>query len=210
MNKYKEVDYRAEALDRVTEQFQQAEVFKRYLLTLLDGYDDIQQCLKDVMQLRSIDTAEGKQLDIIGDIVGQSRELPGADLREFFGFEGAINAHSMGELGSTVGGVFYTLGDELGDNVVLTDAQYRMVIKSKIFRNSFRSTPEDLITALNQIFNTTGTEIVEDGGGKAVVVIHKELSSFEKVLLTYVSQGARYNVRLIPKTLGVDLTITST
>lgn len=162
--KYKVVDYQAEALDRVTEQFLEADVFKRYLLTIIDGYADIQQCLKDLMELRSIDTAEGAQLDIIGNIVGQDRSLPGADLRDFFGFLGALGANSFGELGSSEGGIFYSLGDDLGEDVRLTDNQYRTLIKAKIFKNSFRSTPEELITALNQIFSTTGTEIVEEGG----------------------------------------------
>lgn len=202
---YQVVEYREEAISRVTEQFKEADVFQRYLITLIDGYDDIQTCLQQLLQVRSLDSAEGAQLDIIGEIVGQPRELVEADLFSYFGFQGALNAASFGEIGSTVGGMFYNLGDNLGGNISLNDEQYRMFIRAKIFKNSFTSTPEDFITAVNQIFQTSSTYISVDGGGHAVVFFGRELTSFERVLINYIFSGEQYPVRLIPKTIGVSL-----
>lgn len=182
-----------------------ADVFDRYLQTLIDGYDDILNCLADLAQMRSLDTATGAQLDIIGEIVGQPRELVEADLFSYFGFQGALNAASFGEIGSPVGGMFYNLGDNLGGNISLNDEQYRMFIRAKIFKNSFTSTPEEFITAVNQIFQTTSTYISVDGGGHAVVFFGRELTSFERVLINYIFSGEQYPVRLIPKTIGVSL-----
>lgn len=198
-------DYLEEAYGRVTEQFKDSDIFKRYLETLVDGYDDILQCLEDLMQLRSLDTAEGAQLDVIGEIVGQPRVLVEVDLFQYFGFQGALNAASMGDLSSPLGGMFYNLGDTLGGNMNLNDEQYKMFIRAKIFKNSFTSTPEEFITAINQIFQTESTFISVDGGGHAVVFFGRELTSFERVLINYVFTGEDYPVRLIPKTVGVKL-----
>lgn len=202
---FKVVDYDREALERVTEQFKEADIFQRYLFTLIDGYDDIAQCFQDLMQMRSISTAEGAQLDIIGEIVGQPRELVEADLFSYFGFQGALNAASFGEIGRTVGGMFYNLGDNLGGNIALNDEQYRMFIRAKIFKNSFTSTPEEFITAVNQIFQTNSTFISVDEKGYAVVFFGRELTAFERVLINYTFTGGDYPVRLLPKTIGVRL-----
>lgn len=202
---YEIVEYRQEAIERVTEQFKEADIFQRYMLTLIDGYDDIQRCLQDLMQLRSLSTAEGAQLDVIGEIVGQPRQLIEADLFSYFGFQGALNAASFGSIGSNIGGMFFNLGDNLGGNINLNDTQYRMFIRAKIFKNSFTSTPEEFITAINQIFETTSTYISVDEGGYAVVFFGRELSSFERVLINYIFSGEQYPVRLIPKTIGVRL-----
>ena len=209
INPFPHKDYREEALGRVTSQFEDADVFKRYLVLLLSEYPNILTSLKDLMQQRSIDTAGGTQLDIIGDIVGQERVLSGADLLDFFGFEGALNADTFGSLGSTLGGVFYSLGDSLGTNVRLTDEQYRTLIKAKIFKNSSLATPEDLISTINRTFNTTNTHITYDSEGRALVYIDKVLSQFEKVMLSYTTAGGRYSIRLIPKPIGVSLEFTS-
>lgn len=198
-------DYLREAQGRVTEQFRESDIFKRYLETLVDGYDDILKCLEDLVSLRSLSTAEGVQLDMIGEIVGQPRVLVEVDLYQYFGFQGALNAESLGDLNSPLGGVFYNLGDILGGNRSLTDEQYRMFIRAKIFKNSFTATPEEFITAVNQIFQTESTFISLDEGGHAVVYFGRELSSFERVLINYVFTGGDYPVRLIPKTVGVGL-----
>lgn len=209
INPFPHKDYEEEALGRVTSQFEDADVFKRYLVLLLSEYPNILTSLKELMQQRSIDTARGAQLDIIGDIVGQERVLSGADLLGFFGFEGALNADTFGSLGSTLGGVFYSLGDSLGTDVRLSDEQYRTLIKAKIFKNSSLATPEDLISTINRTFNTTNTHITYDSEGRAMVHIDKVLSQFEKVMLSYTTDGGSHSIRLIPKPIGVSLEFTS-
>lgn len=74
-NEFIEVDYLEEARSRVTEQFKEKPIFDKYLHLLIGGKIELQQVFKDLMQKRSLDTAEGAQLDQIGEIVGQSRTL---------------------------------------------------------------------------------------------------------------------------------------
>lgn len=201
---FTETDYLAEARDRSTEQFKNKDVIDRYLQLLLDQQESIQQVFKDLLQKRSIDEATGATLDIIGEIVGQPRELISADLFNFFGFQGAIKADTFGDFGiSTTGSRFYDFGTPLGGNVLLDDETYRLFIKAKILKNRTASTPEEFLAFVNFLFGTNTTAILSEGNAEYNILFGRELSTFEQVLLNYVSTSQGYPSRLIPKTVGV-------
>lgn len=205
VNEFNTVDYLSEARERVTTQFVDKPVFDKYLQLLMKGQIEIQEALKQLMQMRSIDTAEGEQLDVIGRIVGQPRELLEADLWAYFGFQGAPNVESMGTVEDpTLGGLFYTLGKPLGGNVFLDDETYRKFIKAKIFKNVTTSTPEEFLTVVSTIFNIP-LSITSEGDGQAVLLFGRLLTPFEKVLINYVSESQGFPSRLIPKTVGVRI-----
>lgn len=200
------IDYTEEARTRVTEQFKEQPVFDRYVQLLTKAQIDLENTFKDLLQLRDIDTANGAQLDIIGRIVGQDRELIAADLYDFFGMQGAINAFSMGDFTDlNVGGIFYSYGIDLGGNVELDDETYRSFIRAKIFKNITNSTPEQFITAIKLIFGLDKVSIIHDGDGVAIVLLGGQLTNFQRVLLTYISYSQGYPSRLIPKTVGVKI-----
>ena len=204
-NPFEIVEYLEVARERVTEQFKRKEVFDKYLQILLAGDMDIQETLEELMQLRSIDTAVGVQLDNIGEIVGQPRELLEADLYEYFGFQGAPNAQSMGTSGDpSVGGLFYSYGTPFGGNVNLDDETYRKFIKAKIFKNITSSTPEEFITVVNTIFDLP-ISITSEGDAQVTLMFGRILTPFERALLNYVSTSQGYPSRLIPKTVGVRI-----
>ena len=207
-NEFDVEDYLAIARTRTTQQFtlESAPVFDKYLQLLISGFQEAQEIFNDLMKLRSVDTATGAQLDIIGNIVGQDRELIAADLYDFFGMQGALNAYPMGDLSDpTVGGYFFSYGTDMGGNVALDDDLYRLFIKSKIYKNSTSSTPEEFIQAIKMILSVDQIALVETGNANAHVYIGKQLSNFEKILLTYISNSTGYPARLIPKTVGVGL-----
>jgi hypothetical protein len=202
---FTEADYLEEARDRVTEQFKDKTVFDKYLQLLIDQQDSIQQVFKDLIQKRSIDEATGATLDIIGEIVGQPRELISADLFNFFGFQGAYKADTFGDFGlPQIGSKFLDYGSPTGGNVLLDDETYRLFIKAKILKNRTASTPEEFLAFVNFIFGTTTTAIIE-GQAEYTVLFGRELSVFEQVLLDYVSTSQGYPSRLIPKTVGVKI-----
>lgn len=197
-------DYLAEARDRVTEQFKDKDVFDRYLQLIIDEQFDIQQVFKDLLQKRSIDEATGEALNIIGRIVGQPRELISADLFNFFGFQGALKADTFGDFSNpAIGSKFYDFGQPLGGNVLLDDETYRLFIKSKILKNRTASTPEEFLSFVNFLFGTTTTAVLAEGNAEYTVLFGRELSTFEQVLLNYVSTAQGYPSRLVPKTVGV-------
>lgn len=207
-NDFNVEDYLAIARTRTTEQFKLdgAPVFDKYLQLLISGFQDAQEVFDSLMKLRSVDTATGAQLNIIGNIVGQDRELIAADLYDFFGMQGALNAYPMGDSNDpSVGGYFFSYGTDMGGNIALDDELYRLFIKSKIYKNSTSSTPEEFIQAIKMILSVDQIALVETGNANAFVYIGKQLSNFEKVLLTYISNSSGYPARLIPKTVGVGL-----
>ena len=73
-------------MERVTEQFEDADVFKRYLDLLMSGSMEMQEVLRQLKELRWIDTATGSMLDIIGKIVGQERYVNESTLEKYFTF----------------------------------------------------------------------------------------------------------------------------
>lgn len=201
---FSEQAYEEVAKTRITSQFIDKPIINKHIELLIDQFEELQTVFQDLLQKRSIDEATGKQLDIIGEIVGQPREFIATDLFSFFGFQGAPSAAAMGELGSILGGQWYGFGEPLGGNVLLDDPTYRLFIKAKILKNTTASTPEQFLSFINFIFGTTQT-FLSEGQAEYTVFFGRELSSFEIALLNYVSYSQGYPSRLIPKTVGVKI-----
>jgi hypothetical protein len=206
VNSFDLVPYLDEARDRVTQQFVEKPIFDNYLQILINGQYEIELAIQQVMQLRSIDTAFGAQLDNIGEIVGQPRELLEADLYEYFGFQGATNAQSFGTTTDpVVGGLFYDFGTPFGGNVLLDDNTYRLFIKAKIFKNTTTSTAEEFIKVINLLFVTPISLLTTEGDASVTLLFGRPLTNFERALLNYVSYSQGFPSRLIPKTVGVRI-----
>lgn len=205
---YEEVDYLEVARNEVTEQFKQRDIFDRYLQLLIEQQEEIQQVFKDLLQKRSIDEATGAQLDIIGEIVGQPRELIDTALVPYFAYLGYPNAQSFGDLdNSSLGGYYYSLGDPLAGSTLLNDEQYRMFIKAKILKNTTRATPDDVLNFIRFVFNSETNNVIAEGNAEFTVMVGKELSLFEQVLLTYVGYSNGYPSRFLLKPVGVRVNV---
>lgn len=198
------------ARSRVTQQFMLepdgtgATVFDKYLQLLLGGKIELQQVFQDLMQKRSIDTATGAQLDIVGEIVGQPRELIDTALLTYFAYLGYPNAKSFGDLDNpSVGGPYRGVNDPLAGNTLLSDEQYRLFIKAKIIKNNTNVTPNQLLEFIEFVFGSSSNQLIEEGDASYTLLIGKELSDFERVLLTYVSYSSGYPSRFVPKPIGV-------
>ena len=206
INSFNIVDYLSEARSRVTEQFKTEDhpIFDKYLQLLLGGKIELQEIFRELMQERSLDTATGAQLDIIGEIVGQPRELIDTALLTFFAFVGYPDAQSYGDLNNqSLGGPYYDINNPLAGNTLLTDEQYRLFIKAKIIKNNTNATPDQFIEFMRFVFGVDLSLIVAEGNAEFTLMIGAELTSFEKVLLTYTSYSSGYPSRFIPKPIGV-------
>jgi hypothetical protein len=203
---FQEVDFLEEARLEVTQQFKDKVVFDRYLQLLMDEQYNLQAVMKQLLQMRSIDEAIGEQLDIIGRIVGQDRELIQADLYNFFCFLGFSSDGLNGFSSLTVPGTgapFYSSGTPSGGNVLLDDNSYRLFIKAKILKNNTASTPEEFLDFVSFLFGEEVPAQLTEGTASFTLLFGRVLSKFERVLLTYTSYSNGYPSRLIPKTLGV-------
>lgn len=201
---YNEEDYLQEMRDRVTFAFEQSVVFDKYLQLFAQGTASLQEIFKQLMQERSIDTAVGKQLDIIGDIVGQPRELIDTDLIPYFGYTGAVNAQSYGDVNNSgAGGYYWDYTQPLAGSVLLNDAQYRLFIRAKILKNVTRATPEDVIHFISFVFKVDKVQITTDfGAEQALIFVPNTLNKFEVALLQYFVEKP-YRSYFVPKSLGV-------
>lgn len=204
---FKYNDFFTESADLITTQFEDKDVFNRYLRLLKTGAQEALYVARDLMQKRDIDTAVGNQLDIIGEIIGQPRVLVNTDLYPFFGFKDQLAANSFGTYyNSQIGGYWYSYGGKIGGDVSLNDEQYRLIIKAKIIKNNARGTNEDYIRFGNFVFNTK-ISFSNDHGGKATVLVGRRMTLFEKAIMGYVFDGVDYNFTYHPKPLGVGISV---
>jgi hypothetical protein len=204
LNEFETFDYLAEAQDRVTELLKDKQVFDKYLQLMIEEETNLQEVFRSLMQERSIDTAVGAQLDIIGEIVGQPRELIDTALIKYFAFVGVLDAQSYGDLDNTsLGGYFRGIDDPLSGNTLLNDSQYRMFIKAKIVKNNTQVTPNQVLQYLSFVFGADINRITAEGTAEFTLLIGKELNSFERALLTYKSTYNGYESSFVPKPIGV-------
>lgn len=205
INEFEVKDYLEEARSRYTEQFKDKIVFDKYVQLWLSTKLELQLTLKDLMQKRSIETAEGVQLDIIGEIVGQPRELLDASLISFFAFQGVLAAEGFGDTGNpSVGGNFYNFGDVTSGNILLNDEQYRLFIKAKIIRNSTSATPDQMLDFVTFLFGAPSA-IIAEGQAEFTILFGRPLTQFERVMLNYVSTSQGFPTRIVPKPAGVRI-----
>ncbi len=207
LNEFQEIDYLTEARTRVTDQFKNKPNFDKYLDLLIRGSTELQLTVKQLQQLRTVDTATGVQLDNIGEIVGIPRGLVSAELFYYFGFrdeDGIVPNPQAGKYGSTtdssVGSPWYSLNAPLGVSRAPSDDEYRLIIKAKIVKNRTLARPEDVIAAYKFLFSTGQVIIDEYSPAKVRIGIGKILSTVEKGLL-FNLQGSG---SLLPKTTGVS------
>lgn len=148
--------------------------------------------------LFDLDTAVGAQLDIVGLWVGQSRNIPGVLVVQFFGFSDNPAALSYGEEGQPAyGGRFYEEGEPIGSTSILGDPEYRMLLRAKIVKNHAKGTTADIIKALTFIF--AAPAVVDDTTGDMSigVAIGRELTFVERAILT--------ELDILPRPAGVRI-----
>lgn len=202
INPFDLVDYLADARERVTTQFKDKEVFDRFLQLLTSEPSSLQEVFQKLMQERSLDTAVGKQLDIIGEIVGQSRSLViyGAD--DYFGFDTDVGSFPFSsEAAPTEGGTWLSDTLPVSGNIELDDDSYRLIIKARIAARTSSCTPQEIIDSLKFLVNSTSATLTETGNAHIVVGFGRYLSSLEK----YLVKGTGGAKGIVPVPAGVSL-----
>lgn len=203
VNEFELVPFVDQARGRITEQFKEKPIIDKYIRLLIAEWNEMQVVLKDLQQLRSIDTAVGAQLDVIGEIIGRPRGLVTSDVFYYFGFQSAPLAGSFGSTTDpTVGAPWYSLDAPTGISREPSDEEYRLILKAKIIKNRTMSRPEDVIDAYKFLFSAGAVTIDEYAPAKVRIGIGKILSSVERGLLFDLGGAGT----LLPKTVGVNYT----
>lgn len=191
------INHKELAISRLATQFRESTNLISYIRALLIEADTLEQVFCDLLEKRWIDTAEGIQLDILGAIVGQTREFIDAEIFDYFGFDDNIQAQSFGSIeDASIGGRFRFISEVTTGIRQLSDDEYRLFIRARISRNTTSSTPEDIIAQIRYIFNSPLVLLV-DGDTFYEVSIGRKLSLNEKSILS--------DTDIIPKTAGVGV-----
>lgn len=186
------------AISRLATQFKESTNLINYIKALLIEADPLEQVFCDLLEKRWIDTAAGVQLDILGSIVGQSREFIDAVIFDYFGFANNPQAQSFGTVSNASVGGRFKLAYEITTGIrQLTDYEYRLFIRARIARNRTSSTPEDIIAQIKYVFNAPLVLFV-DGDTKYEVSVGRKLGLNEKSILL--------DTDIIPKTAGIQAT----
>lgn len=167
-------------------------VLRAVLTGIGQELDELDKAILAVNRDRHLDRAQGRQLDGIGEIVGQGREAKEAIALQFFGFYGQPNITGFE-------GARFRDADEIAlANYNLSDPEYKMALAQKIMVNTAEGTAEDTIASLRFIFNARFVFLHETGNANIAVSIGKVLTPNEILLANAID--------LIIRAGGVGLT----
>ena len=196
------MDYKALMRTRLTDLFRKDPVY----LALIDAVGDLlNDKLSEIEQFQSsmynLETSVGPQLDMIGAIVGQPRQLLNVDTGIYFGFEEAPYSETFGTITDpNIGGNWRSILNNPTSITVkkLDDETYRLLIKARIITNHSNGHAKDFLKVINLLEGNTLTRI--DG---TTVVIRGPI----KPLTSYLLDKRTEVGSIFPIPLGVKLNI---
>ncbi|SET17492.1 DUF2612 domain-containing protein [Thorsellia anophelis] len=144
-----------------------------------------------------IETATGKNLDLIGKHVGQNRILTDFNARPLFGFYGAENGLGFRRNRVSAGGVFYRYKDSLKQSIRLNDTDYRFLIKCRIAKNYQTATIGDVSRMLAFIFSNNSIAYDNFDMTLSVFIEDQSLSTFKRYVIK--------NLDILPRPVGVGI-----
>lgn len=199
------IDYQERADSRLTDLFRNDPVYKGIQKSVVDILQEKQDELFALQEaVFNIDLSTGKNLDLIGQVVGQPRKLIGLDDNPYFGFDGAENAQTFGTVANpAVGGNFRSLINNPYSTTVraVDDETYRKLLMARILSNKYDGTINATLDVINTISGTTTTKIepTSESGVCEIIVT----APIDPLLNYFLSQRNRKN-SLIPIPLGVN------
>ena len=194
-----EQDYKTIARSRLTDRHRSDEPFLAILDTLIELKEERQkEYLALAETFLDIDKSTGKNLDVIGRLIGEERTLVNFIDRSYFGFLGARLSESYDI------GYWYSLyRNKYGTLRTLTDEEYRRVLKARIIKNPSDSGRNSMLEVLNTLTGNTNSIVTEstDNGAITVEVLDRD------GLVSYYLSKYKNDRNLIPVPMGRRLTV---
>ena len=193
-------NYKEIAHSRLTDRHRSDEAFLAVLDTLIEIKDQRQnQYLSIADTFLDIDKSVGKNLDVIGRLIGEERTLVNFIDRAYFGFMGARLSEPYDI------GYWYSLyKNKYGTLRTLTDDEYRRVLKARVIKNSSDSGRNSFLEVLNVLSRNSGSIVTEGEDNTAISV---EVEDYDGLVSYYLSKY-KNDRNLIPVPLGRRLNIT--
>lgn len=190
-------DFKEAAWDNQLAQFRYSPNLQKLFHVFFDPYRSLQQALQQNLEQRDLETAKGKQLDGIGDIVGLPRPYINRDGEWYFGFRGQSRGKGFSQA-------------PIRDLALLTNNQqiqfmsdelYRRLLRWKIIANNSQGTLEDVINACLVLFNATQVIVRERTPCAVEIQIERKL----KDQIMAIEQNP---AEWIPVGAGISTTVT--
>lgn len=194
-----EQDYKTIARSRLTDRHRSDESFLAILDTLIELKEERQrEYLSLADTFLDIDKSTGKNLDVIGRLIGEERTLVNFIDRSYFGFLGARLSEAYDV------GYWYSLyRNKYGTLRTLTDEEYRRVLKARVVKNSSDNSRESFLEILNILSNNNFSVITESLDNSAILV---EIEDYDGLVSYYLSKY-KSDRNLIPVPMGRRITI---
>ena len=195
----KEQDYKTTALSRLTDRHRSDETFLAILDTLVEIKSQRQQQYLAIADtFLDIDKSTGKNLDLIGKLIGEERTLVNFIDRAYFGFLGARLAEAYDI------GYWYSLyKNKYGTLRTLSDEEYRRVLKARVIKNSSDNNRNSFLEVLNVLLDNDSAVIVESENNTAIEVRIKDIDG----LASYYLSKYKSDTNLIPIPMGRRLNL---
>ena len=131
------IDHNTLAESRLATQFKESVNLIAYINSLLIEANTLEDVFCDLLEQRWIDTASGINLDILGSIVGQTRSMIDSSDIDYFGFNNYVLSNPFSSYNDvSLGGSLISIFTPETGFRSLNDEEYRLFIKSRIYRNS--------------------------------------------------------------------------
>lgn len=190
----------------VANQYKNSPLLIAYFQALAVEMDDLEAQALAVIQKRYFEGAEGIQLDIIGNIIGITREVVDFTQFIYFGFDPDPTAKTYddGGLDLAQAGRFRST-EEAGDvTKLLSDGEFKAVLAAKILKNTSDITPNEVIVITREILKVMFIQgdvievtIQELGNAAFNIVIGAELDGAQQAFIA--------SLDLIPRPAGVRI-----
>lgn len=155
--------------DLITSQHKDAPKYLKTVELSVSALAQGKSALKAFIDAFDLDFAVGKQLDILGEWIGQSRNIYIDLLDTYFAFD---DAEFAGETGWDEG-IWKQDFDIEKQVTALDDSTYRKILYFKIAKNKFNGTAESVYNAFDNIF-----------GGKYYLIVIDNLDMSFKIAIT--------------------------
>ena len=190
------------AMDLLVGQYTDSVNLQAYIAALMGEFDELHASSVTGISGRTVDNATGHALEIVGELVGQSRgtklEVDGV----YFGFENALGAGTFGtDADSNVGAVFRSDAANQFITTPWTDEEYRKFIKARIIKNTKAITVNTLIEVILLVADGISDVIITNVSPLIYSINIPEAVSDNDKLLLLTSE-------LIPVPVGCSYTLT--
>lgn len=176
-------------------QFQHSPNLRSLYAALFQPFAPVQQALRELLLERHLETATGKQLDGIGDILGIKRPYTTTDGLFYFGFTGQSKAKGFSQ--AVIRSQDAATGTK--NHQFMSDALYKRLLHWKIIANNSHGTVEDIIQACQAAFMANRVEVIE-GHCKVTVNVTRPLK--------YASESIEsVKEKLIPAAAGIFVAV---